>query len=143
MAVTAKAYGSAMTRFVSGDIDYATDTIKCALTTASYVPNQDTHDYADDITNELTGGNYARQTLATKTVDYTAGTNELVLSCANITFANLTAAEIRLAVFFKDTGVASTSPLIAYMDFGANQSASGQNLILEVPADGILKMTAA
>lgn len=52
---------------------WASDTIKVALLTSSYTPNYDTHDFFDDITNEVTGTGYTAggATLGSKTVTTT------------------------------------------------------------------------
>lgn len=143
MAVTSFVYGKAMQTLVNKEWDYDTDTIVCALTTSSYTPNQDTHDYADDITNELSGGGYARVTLTGKTVGYTAGTNVLKLDCDDVTFSAFTAANIRYAIFFADTGADSVSPLMAYVDFGATLTATAQTLVVQISADGLMTFTVA
>ena len=41
------------------------DTFICGLSTSTYVPNRSTHEILTDITNELSGSGYARQTLTT------------------------------------------------------------------------------
>ena len=46
----------------------------------------------------------------------------------------------RAAVIYKDTGVASTSPLIAYIDFGEDFSTSGADFTVEWDSDGILAL---
>ena len=46
-------YNSFKKKIMDGSIDLDTDTIKIALCTSSYTPNIDTHDFFDDITNEL------------------------------------------------------------------------------------------
>jgi hypothetical protein len=48
----AKVYGLAMKSMANGEIDWLGGTIKCALTSNTYVPNQDTHDYFNDVTDE-------------------------------------------------------------------------------------------
>lgn len=45
-------------------IEGTPDTFVCGLSTSTYVPNQATHEVLADITNEVTGNGYARQTLA-------------------------------------------------------------------------------
>jgi hypothetical protein len=79
MAVTAFWYGSANLNAWDKKIDFNTDVIKCALTTSAYTPAQDTHDFFNDVTNEVTGTGYTAggTTLANCTVGYTAGTNVL------------------------------------------------------------------
>lgn len=143
MAVTAKVYGKALQAIVNKEVDFGSDTIKVALCTSSYTPNQDTHDYYDDLTNELTDGSYTAggETLASKTVTYDSGTNTVTLDCADVTFSALTSTGIRYAVFYGDSGTDSTSPLLCYMDFGANQDVSAQDFILVIGASGLLTLT--
>lgn len=143
MAVTAKVYGLSLAKFVNAEINYGGDTIKCALLTSTYTPNQDTHEFASSLTNELSGGGYSRQTIGTKSTTYTTSTNALALLCANIAFSALTAADVYYAVFYKDTGSDATSPLISYVSFGAVQSLTAQDLTIAIPATGIVSLTAA
>ena len=49
---TFKWYGATASHLADADIDWVADTIHCSLHTSSYTPNQDTHDYGDDLTNE-------------------------------------------------------------------------------------------
>lgn len=48
----------------NGTIDVDGDTFICGLSTSTYVANKNTHEVLADITNELSGNGYARQTLA-------------------------------------------------------------------------------
>ena len=43
---------------MDGSIDLDTNTIKVALVTRPIRPNQDAHDFFDDITNEVSGTGY-------------------------------------------------------------------------------------
>lgn len=143
MAVTAKVYGKAMQAIVNKEVDFDTDTIKVALCTSTYTPDQDAHDYFNDITNELTDGSYTAggETLASKTVTYDSGTNTVKLDCADVTFSSLTSTGIRYAIFYRDTGTGSTSPLLCYMDFGANQDVAAQDFILVIAGSGLLTLS--
>lgn len=142
MAV-AKVYGKGIRAFVGGEIDYTADTIKVALLDQGYVPDQDAHEFVSDLTNELTGGGYARVTLTAETAVYDGPTNTLSLGCADVTFPSLTGTNIRFAVVFKDTGTAGTSPLICFMDFGSGQTITSQDFVIQIPASGIVQFTAA
>lgn len=125
-------------------VDWPTDTIKVTLHTATYTPNQDTHVFASDLTNELsTGSGYTAGgvTLATKSTSYDSTTNEARLIAGNAAWTNLTAT-FRYAVIWKDTGTAGTSPLLGYVDLGAT-TISGTNFTLTPDATGWLKITAA
>ena len=62
-------YNNAREAFLNADIDLTADTIKLALVTASYTPNQDTHDMWDDVSaNEVSSSGYSAggATLASK-----------------------------------------------------------------------------
>jgi len=139
----AKVYGLAMKSIINKEVDFDTDTVSVALCTSTYTPNQDTHQYASDLTNELSGGGYSRQTLGTATVTYTGGTNTLKLDGADVTFSGLTASGVRYAVFFMDTGADSVSPLLCYQDFESDQNLTAQDLTLVLNSSGLLTFTTA
>lgn len=69
----ANAFGST-TAANPPNIDYLSDTIKVMLTTSTYSPNVATHDFKDDVTNEITGTGYTAggATLGSKTLTVTA-----------------------------------------------------------------------
>jgi hypothetical protein len=144
MSVTAKVYGLALKSLCNKEIDYDTDTVKVMLCTSSYTPNQDTHQYKSDVTNEVTGTGYTAggATLASKTVTYTSGTNTLVLDAADPAWATSTITA-RYAVAYVDTGTAGTSPLLCYWDFGADVSSSAGTFTLTIDAAGLVTLTAA
>lgn len=125
-------------------VDWVTDTIKVMLSTSAYTPNQDTHQFKSDVTNEITGTGYTAGgvTLGTKSVTYDTATNEARLIAANAqwTTATFTA---RYAVVYKDTGTGSTSPVICYIDFGSDQSVSAGTFTIAWDATGVAKVTAA
>lgn len=139
----AKVYGPALGSLVAGDIDFAGATVKCALTNATYSPNQDTHEFFDDVTNEVSGSGYTAGgvTLTGKTATYNTSTNTLTLDSSDPTWAALSVPEIRYAVFYVSTGVASTSPLISYMDFESNTAPGGASVTIVLPATGIVTFT--
>jgi hypothetical protein len=96
--------------FLGGDIDWDTDTIKAILVdTASYTVNLGTDDNLDDIAGGARVGTAV--TLGSKTI--VAG----VADAADISFTGLSSAPtIEALVIYQDTGVESTSRLIAYID---------------------------
>lgn len=142
MAVSAKLYGSFPAKLANGEVDWDTNTIKVALTTSSYTPNQDTHDYFDDITNQVVGTGYTAggATLASKTVNYDSGTNATTFDAADVTWSTSTITA-RYAIIYRDTTVASTSPLIGYVDFGADVISSGGDFTIQWNASGIFTIT--
>jgi hypothetical protein len=58
MAVSAKYYGNFFVHLAEKRIDFNSDAIKVALCTSAYTPDQDGHDFFNDITNEVTGTGY-------------------------------------------------------------------------------------
>lgn len=56
-------------QFEAGQIDFESADIRVLLVTSSYTPNQNTHDFVDDVSAaECTGTNYARKQLTTGAV---------------------------------------------------------------------------
>ena len=132
-------YNSYKDKLIEGNIAYLTDTIKVALVTSSYTPDQDSHDFFDDVTNEVVGTGYTAggATLGSKTSTQDNTNNRGVADAADTTWSASTLTA-RGAVIYKSTGVASTSPLMAYIDFGQNYVTSGGTFQINWNADGIL-----
>lgn len=142
MTVTAKWYGQALLKALNKEIDFDTDTIKVMLCTSSYVPDQDTHVYKDvSVTNEVAGTGYTTggATLASKTITYTGATNIIALDAADVTWASSTITA-RYAVIYDDSP-ASNKPLLAYVDFGADQSSNNGNFTITWDVAGMIKIT--
>lgn len=144
MAVSAKLYGNVFAKAFNKEINLASDTIKVALCTSTYTPDQDAHTYFSNITNEVSGTGYTAGgvALASKTVTYSSGTNTLTFDAADTSWTSSTLTA-RYAVIYDSTGTASTSPLIAYVDFGADVSSSAGTFQITWDAAGIFTITAA
>jgi hypothetical protein len=106
------------------DLDTATaSTYKLMLVTASYTPNQSTHDFRDDIgANEATGGSgypaggfsltSVTTALSTLTVNWDAADISQAITGGPFAF--------RYGVYYRARGGASSADdLIGYVDFGA------------------------
>lgn len=123
-------------------IDFVTDTIKASLHTSTYTVNQDTDQYFNSATNELTtGGGYTAggATLTGKTLTYDGPSNTVRFKATDVTWtaATLTA---RKMVIRKDTGTGTTSHLMGVVDFGADQSPAGVDFVVKGdPTDGFLR----
>lgn len=134
-------FNSFKKKIMDGSIDLDTDTIKVALVTSSYTPDQDAHDFFDDVTNEVVGTGYTAggASLANKAVTADNTDNEGVFDADDTTWASSTITA-RAAVLYKSTGTASTSPLICYIDFGSDKSSSAGNFTIAWDAEGILNL---
>ena len=102
-------YGKGREGFLDGRIDADTDTIKLVLVdTALYTVSIDVHDFLDDIAagaRVATSGAFTSKTV-------TLG----VFDAADVTLTAVSGASVEAIVIYEDTGVESTSGLIAYID---------------------------
>lgn len=144
--MASKIYGSLIAKAFNKEVDFDSDTIKVALVGSGYTPNQDTHDYWDDVVaSEVTGSGYTAggQALASKTVTYDSATNVTVLDAADVTWASSTITA-RYAVVYSDAGVTNaTKVLLGYVDFGSDQSSTSGNFTLTWDSTGIFRFTVA
>lgn len=134
-------YNSFKRDIMNGSIDLDTDTIKVMLVDSTYTPDQDTHLVKTDVTNEITGGGYTAggTALATKAVTVDNTDNEGVFDASDTVWSTATITA-RGAVLYKDTGTASTSPLICYFDFVTDKAASGADFTIQWNAEGIINL---
>lgn len=127
-------YDSARESFLKAEINYATDTIKAVLIdTALYTYNA-AHNFLDDVSAGIRG---TAVTLTSKTT--TAG----IADAANVTFTGLAAGNpIGAIILYKDTGVAATSNLIAYIDSGVGLpiTPDGRDIVVTWSTSGIFKL---
>lgn len=143
MAVTGLLYGLGVKAAYNKEIDWDSDTIKVSLHTSAYTPAQDTDDYFDDATNEITGTGYTAggATLGSKTITYTAGTNKLTLDAADATWTTSTLTWRTAVVRDAQTGVATTEPLICYQTDTADYSTTAGTATVQWNASGIIELT--
>lgn len=144
--MASKLYGNVIKAAFNKEIDWDTDTIKVALVSGSYTPNQDTHDYWDDVSgSEISGTGYSTGglTLSGKTVTYDGASNVLVLDAADAVWPASTITA-RYAVIYDDSGATpAQKPLIGYVDFGSDQSSTNGNFTVTWDATGIIRITVA
>jgi hypothetical protein len=136
-------FGNLIIKAFNKEVDWDTDDIKVMLLTSPASPDQDTHDYIDDLNaNEVVGTGYTAggATLASKTIGYTAGTNVTKFDAADVTWSSSTITA-RYAVLYVDTGTPATSALIGYTDFGEDKSSESGNFTIQWDADGIFTTT--
>ena len=142
MAVSMLMYGKALISAFSADIDIPAGTIKCMLVTSTYTPDQDAHQFKSSVTGEATGTGYTAGgvTLTSKSLAYAASTNTFTIDAADVSWTSSTITA-RYAVIYQDTGTSSTSPLIGYVDFGADMSSSASTFALTWDAAGMFSGT--
>lgn len=145
MALTAKLYGPFLQSLANKEVDLDSDTLKVMLCTSSYSPNQDTHRYKSDVTNEVTGTGYTAggQTLTGVTVTYNATTNTLMLDANDPVWTGSTITARFLVIYDDTPSTAATKPLICYWDFGEDQISSSGNFTATISGSGLATITAA
>ncbi len=145
MAGTWKWFGLAVEKMAEGSIDIDTDTFKLMLTTSAYTPNQDTHDFRDDVTPEVANsGTYAAggATLAGGTFAYDAASNEYRIAWTSPAFTSATITA-RTAVIYKSRGGASSADeVLAYCTEAADVTSTAGTFTVTLPSP-TLTITAA
>lgn len=121
----------------------AGSTMKTSAHTNTYSPNQDTHDFFDDVTNEVTGTNYTAggATLGSQTLTRSSGT---VTFDANDVVWTQNAAGFstgRKFVTYLSTGTASTSRLFSVVTADADVGNVTGDLTIQWSASGIATWT--
>lgn len=144
--MASKLYGQFIQQSLNKEIDWDSDTIKVALLSNGYTPDQDAHNYFDDVVAfEVSGTGYTAGglTLSNKTNTYNAGTNTIVLDADDVTWSSSTITARYAVVYDATPATDATKPLIGYVDFGADQSSSNGNFTITWDATGIVRVTVA
>jgi hypothetical protein len=119
--------------------DLDTDTMKLSAHTNTYAPNQDTHDFFDDVTNEVTGTNYTAggATLASPTVS--RSTNTVTFDAVDVVWLQSGAgfSNGRKFVLYRSTGSAATSRLYSVVTADADVGNVTGDLTIAWNASGI------
>lgn len=109
-------------------------TVKVALVDTGTYTYSTAHDFYDDVSAGVVG---TPQTIGTVTV--TSGT----FDGDNVTFSALSGSSVEALVIYIDTGVAGTSPLVAYIDSsvtGLPFTPSGGDVTITWNASGIFTL---
>ena len=143
MAVTTNYYNNYFEQVMKGVFDHSADTFKCALTTSTYTFVK-THDFFDDITNEVVGTGYTAggETLTTLSVTQDDTNDRAVVDFDDVEWTTSTITA-RSAIFYKVVGSAATDILWCEVDFGADFSSSATTFRIEIDADGFQALDAA
>lgn len=128
----------------NGSIDWANHTFKIMLTTSSYTANADTHTKRSDITNEVTGTNWAAGgvTLTTITPSVDTANDWGVYDASDVTVASATFTGATQAVIYRSRGGASSADeLVACIDLGGTFSPTAGQFQITWSANGVLTLS--
>jgi hypothetical protein len=146
MAVVAKMYSRAIIAAFNKEIDLLDDSIACTLHSAGYAPDQDVHDYVDDLTNELPTSNgyiIGGKALVNDTLTYTAATNVLMYDADDVAWPVSTLA-VRIAVLSDRTPTtAATQPLLCYQQSDVDVISVSSEFRMQWSPSGIFAVTMA
>lgn len=119
-------------------------TLKCAIVTSAYTPDQNLHDFWDDASaNEVSGTNYTAGGNACASPTWTGpdGSGVLTFDASDPATWSQSGSGFsngRRAILYYDTGVGSTSRLVGYSnDFGADSGNVAGDFTVTLNASGI------
>jgi len=142
---TGKWYGQVLGGAFNKEIDLVgtPDSLYAMLLTSTYTPNLDTHDFENDLTNEVSGTGYTAggKLLTTVSFAYDSGTNTWKLDADNVQWATSTITARYCAIVDKTPGTAATNRLLVLVDFGTDVVSSGGPFDITWDAAGIAYAT--
>jgi len=116
------------------------------LHTSSYTPDQDNHDFQNDLTNELaTAGGYTvgGQALANKTATYDGASNTTKLDADDAAWTSSTLTWRTAVIVDTTPGSSATNPLESYHQGDVDTVSSGGTTTIVFNAAGIHTFTAS
>ncbi len=130
-------YSFANNQFLSGQLNWLAQTFKVALINANFYTVQPTvHRTLSDVPTSA-------QIAISGALTHTAASNG-VATADNLTLSGVVGPPIQALIIFHDTGVASTSELIAYLDTGIGLpwNPQGGNVVIhwDTGPNGIFKL---
>ena len=144
MADVAKFYGKFFLSAFSKQLNIGSDTIKAMLTTSTYTPDQDAHQFKSDVTNEVTGTGYTAGgvTLTGCAVTYDSATNTIKFDCDDFSWGTSATFTARNLVIYDATpGSDATRPLILFVTFNADIPVTSSTFSVTVNAGGLCTVT--
>lgn len=117
-------------KFMDGEIDLLSDTIKIVLIDTGTVPYSTSLEFLSDVSAAVVG---SAVTLSSKT------TTDGVFDAANVSFTAVSGSSVEGAWIYKDTGSAATSPLLSWFDTasGLALTPNGGDITCNFNASGV------
>jgi hypothetical protein len=121
-------FNAAVRNVATGVIDFDTDTFWAMLTTSTYTENKDTHDFRDDVTNEVTGTGYTAggKVIPVSVAAVDTANDRVVVTIGPVDWTASTITARKMVVYKRRGGAATADELVFVNDFGSDViSASG------------------
>lgn len=142
MGLTTFVYGSFASKALAKEINLLADDIRFALLTAAHTPDQDVHDYWNDVVaNEATGAGWAAGGVALggkAALAYEPGNNRQRFDANDVSVAGVTVTWRYGVIYDRTPATDATRPLIALVDWGSTQSLVAATLSVVFSVDGFL-----
>lgn len=145
MTVASGLYGLTLEKFF---IDTVGDSLEAedgllGLVDDTHTPAFDTDDFAADIDNEASGGNYAREEVPGTEITLSGGV--LTWDFSDVVFDNggsddVSITDAEAAFYIIATGNDATAPLVAMWDFGSAASSTNSTFTVQVDASGAVTL---
>lgn len=144
MAISASGlYGLTLEKFfketVGADLESET-AISVLMVTDSYTPAFDTHDFRDDVTNEVSGTGYTAGGKTITTTELTVGSpaaGQIKYDAADVQWTSSTITSAMAAIGYVSTGTSSADELIWLSDFVTAASTTAGTFTIQWDANGI------
>jgi len=118
--------------------DFTTDTFRALLLDNTYTPDKD-DDFVSDLTGELVGAGYSRQTLATKTRTVDNAQDRITYDAANPDFGSIVIGETaQYMVVYRFVTNDADSLLVVSFDLGGIPTNGAPFVVQFDPTDGML-----
>lgn len=144
MATTAYIYDNFPLNLMSklvADMSSASSTIKVALCSSSYTPNQASHTSFNDITDEITGVGYTAGGAEITNKTLTATTRTVTFDGNDVSWTNASLTARYAVVYDASSNGATNQKLIGYLDFGQDYSSNAAVFSVVWNTSGILTWT--
>lgn len=127
-------FNDALTSIGKQEIDYLNDDIDVLLLTDE--PDIDADTYISDLSGEITGGGYTRQTLTSKTITTDDTNDRAIFDAADVQWTGLSNT-FRYIVVAQNTGNDTTSRCITKIDTGSSQTLDNGTYDITWPTSGL------
>lgn len=116
------------------------ETHKALLVQDAYTHNYDTHDFRDDITNEVSGTGYTTGGATFTTTNITLSSGVLTYDHDDVSWSSSTITNAMAMVGYFNVGSAATDMLIYLLDFVTAVSTSNGLLLVQINASGVFTL---
>lgn len=110
---------------------------KEALVQDGYTPNYDTHDFHNDLTNEVTGTGYTTGGVAVTSTEITIASGNLTFDAADTVYPTVSITNAMAGVIATTVSGTATDQVIVLQDFVTAASATAANFTIQNHATGI------